>query len=247
MTIQGSLRETTDQKKMETLFSPYDLTEHLSYLVIAISYFLTNMFWLRTAAVVGLALEILYFTITRQSLTAGLPWDIVFILINLYELALLLRERAMAKLPLADAPLLRRAFEGLDDAQIAKLLRAADWRDVTVGEVITRQDAPVEALYFILSGRANVAVDDQTIAHLEHGSFIGEIAYLTGNAASARVAMDQAGRLLAFSRVRVAKVTAGDKQISGILYQVLGRDLALKMRQANTRRVLDSQTTAGQT
>ena len=232
---------------MESLFSPYDLTEHLSYLVIAISYFLTNMFWLRTAAVIGLALEIIYFMLTRQSLSAGLPWDIAFILINLYELTLLLRERAMAKLPAADAPLLRRAFDGLDDAQIAKLLRAADWREVSVGDVITRQDAPVEALYFILSGRAKVEVDNQTIAQLDHGTFIGEIAYLTGNAASARVTMDEAGRLLAFARVRVAKVTAGDKQISGILYQVLGRDLALKMRQANTRRVLDGETTAGRT
>ena len=226
---------------MESLFSPYDLTEHLSYLVIAVSYFLTNMFWLRTAAVIGLALEIVYFMLTRQSLTAGLPWDIVFILINFYELALLLRERALAKLPAADAPLLRRAFDGLDDAQIAKLLRAADWRDVTAGEVITRQDAPVEALYFVLSGRAKVEVEGQNVAQLEHGTFIGEIAYLTGNAASARVVMEEAGRLLAFSRVRVAKVTAGDKQISGILYQVLGRDLAQKMRQANTRRVLDGE------
>ena len=232
---------------METLFSPYDLTEHLSFLVIAISYFLTNMFWLRTAAVIGLALEIIYFMLTRQSLTAGLPWDIVFILINFYELALLLRERALAKLPAVDAPLLRRAFEGLDDAQIAKLLRAADWRDVTAGEVITRQDAPVEALYFILSGRAKVEVEGQNVAQLEHGTFIGEIAYLTGNAASARVVMEEAGRLLAFSRVRVAKVTAGDKQISGILYQVLGRDLAQKMRQANTRRVLDGEPAAGRT
>ena len=230
---------------METLFSPYDLTEHLSYLVIAVSYFLTNMFWLRTAAVIGLALEIIYFMLTRQSLTAGLPWDIVFILINFYELALLLRERALAKLPAADAPLLRRAFDGLDDAQIAKLLRAADWRDVTAGEVITRQDAPVEALYFVLSGRAKVEVEGQNVAQLEHGTFIGEIAYLTGNAASARVVMEEAGRLLAFSRVRVAKVTAGDKQISGILYQVLGRDLAQKMRQANTRRVLDGEPAPG--
>jgi len=88
-------------------------------------------------------------------------------------------------------------------------------------------------------------VDGQQVAQLEHGTFIGEIAYLTGNAASARVVMEEAGRLLAFSRVRVAKVTAGDKQISGILYQVLGRDLAQKMRQANTRRVLDGEPAPG--
>jgi CRP-like cAMP-binding protein len=227
---------------MENYLTPTDLTAHLSYVVIAISYFLTNIFWLRVAAIVGLALEIVYFTATGTSWRTGIPWDIAFILINLFELALLLREKARARLPNEDAQMLRRAFEGLDDTQIAKLLRAADWRDFAVADIVTRQDAPVDALYFILSGRARVEVDGHTVAHLESGAFIGEIAYLTGNAATARVTIEEPARLLAFSRMRMAKVTAGDKQISGILYQVLGRDLAQKMRQANTRRVLEGET-----
>jgi CRP-like cAMP-binding protein len=224
---------------MDNFIAPIDLLEHLSYVLIAISYFLTQIFWLRVAAVAGLAMEIVYFMITKQSFTTGLPWDVAFILINLYELALLLRERAQSRLPGDDAFLLRRAFEGLDDIQIAKLLRAADWRSFAVGDVITRQDAPVDALYFILSGRAKVEVDGQVLAHLESGAFIGEIAYLTGNLATAKVTIEEQARLLAFSRMRMAKVTAGDRQINGILYQVLGRDLAQKMRQANTRRVME--------
>jgi CRP-like cAMP-binding protein len=224
---------------MDNFIAPVDLIEHFSYVLIAISYFLTRIFWLRVAAVAGLALEIIYFMITRQGFTTGLPWDVIFILINVYELILLLRERAQSRLPTEDAFMLRRAFEGLDDVQIAKLLRAADWRNFTLGDVITRQDAPVDALYFILSGRAKVEVDGQVLAHLENGAFIGEIAYLTGNLATANVTIEEPSRLLAFSRMRMAKVTAGDKQISGILYQVLGRDLAQKMRQANTRRVME--------
>ena len=224
---------------MDNFIAPTDLIEHLSYVLIAISYFLTQIFWLRVAAVAGLALEIVYFMVTKQSFSTGLPWDVAFILINLYELALLLRERAQSRLPSDDAFLLRRAFEGLDDIQIAKLLRAADWRSFAVGDVITRQDAPVDALYFILSGRAKVEVDGQVLAHLESGAFIGEIAYLTGNLATAKVTIEEQARLLAFSRMRMAKVTAGDRQINGILYQVLGRDLAQKMRQANTRRVME--------
>ncbi len=226
---------------MNTLFSTSDLTEHLSYLAIAISYFLTSMFWLRVIAVLGLFLEITFFMMTRQNLGTGLPWDVIFIVINLYGIALLIREKAMAKLPARDALLLRRAFAGLDDEQIAKLLRAADWREVAVGDSITRQDAPVEALYFMLSGRVRVEVDGVTIAHLEHGAFIGEIAYLTGNPATALVVVEEPSRLLAFSRVRMAKVMAGDKDINGIFYQVLGQDLAHKMRQTNTRRVLETE------
>jgi len=224
---------------MEDFFTITDLPAHLAYLVIAFSYFLTNMLWLRVAACVGLGLKIVYYRYSGTGLHTGLPWDSIFILINLYELALLLRDRFNARLPEADAPMLRSSFEGLNDVQISKLLRAADWKDYVVGDIITRQDAPVDALYFLCQGRAQVEVDGHIVAHLDKGTFIGEIAYLTGNPATARVVIEEPSRLLVFSRMRMAKVTAGDKQINGILYQVLGRDLAMKMRRANSAKVFE--------
>ena len=36
----------------------------------------------------------------------------------------------------------------------------------------------------------------------------------------------------------MAKVTDRDSRIAGIIYELLGRDLAQKMRRSNTRRVL---------
>ena len=224
---------------MENVLGSPDLLVHISYVIIAFSYFLTNMLWLRVSACIGLGLNLVYYAVTGTSFRTSMPWDTIFILINLYELALLMRERWIAKLPETDAPLLRRAFEGLNDVQISKLLRAADWKNFVLGDIITRQDAPVDALYFIVQGRAEVSVDGIAVAHLESGTFIGEIAYLTGNPATARVTIDEPSRLLVFSRMRMAKVMAGDKQINGILYQVLGRDLALKMRRANSAKVFE--------
>jgi CRP-like cAMP-binding protein len=224
---------------MDTYFPLTDIPAHLSYIIIAISYFLTNVFWLRVAAVVGLFLEILYFRITGTNTSAGIPWDVLFIIINLYQLIWLVRDRLNARLPEKDAMMLRQSFSGLDDAQIAKLLRAADWKDYVQGDVLTRQDAPVDALYYICTGRASVEVDSKFITHLERGSFVGEIAYLTGNPATAKVTIDEPSRTLAFSKMRMAKVMASDNQISGILYQLLGRDLAQKMRRANTRKVFN--------
>ena len=221
---------------MDSFFNPVDLPAHLSYLAIAISYFLTNMFWLRVVACIGLVLEIVFFTISGTNIRAGLPWDVVFILINLYELIWLVRDRLSARLPEAEAPMLRQVFDGLDDAQIAKLLKAAEWKNLPPGEVLTRQDAPLDALYFLVTGRANVEVDGKSVAHLEKGSFVGEIAFLTGNPATARVEIEEPSRVLVFSKMRMAKVMASDRQISGILYQLLGRDLANKMRRANTRK-----------
>ena len=212
---------------------------HLSYLILALSYWLTNIYWLRVVAVLGSALEIIYFTYTGGDLAVGIGWTVVFILINLFHLVILTKERLSLRLPEADAPLLRESLSGLSDFQIAKLLRAADWKDYVPGDVLTRQDAPVDALYFLCRGRANVEVSGKFVTYLEKGTFIGEIAYLTGNPATATVTVEEPSRVLAFSKMKMARVVASDEQISGIMYQLLGRDLAMKMRRTNTRRVLD--------
>lgn len=212
---------------------------HLSYLILALSYWLTNIYWLRVVAVIGSALEIIYFSYTGGDLLVGIGWTVVFIAINMFHLILLTRERLSLRLPEADAPLLRESLTGLSDLQIAKLLRAADWKDCQPGDILTRQDAPVDALFFLCRGRANVEVGGKFVTYLEKGTFIGEIAYLTGNPATATVTVDEPSRILAFSKMKMARVVSSDEQISGIMYQLLGRDLAMKMRRTNTRRVLD--------
>lgn len=212
---------------------------HLSYLMLALSYWLTNIYWLRVVAVIGSALEIVYFSYTGGDLLVGIGWTVVFIAINVFHLILLTKERLSLRLPEEDAPLLRDSLAGLSDFQIAKLLRAADWKDYVPGDVLTRQDAPVDSLFFLCRGRANVEVSGKFITYLEKGTFVGEIAYLTGNPATATVTIDEPSRVLAFSKMKMARVVASDEQISGIMYQLLGRDLAMKMRRTNTRRVLD--------
>ena len=223
---------------MLELFSLTDLTGTLAYAVIALSYLMTRIFWLRVAAVVGLFLQIAYFRLTGGDTMVGIGWDLIFIAINLVMIFLLVRERASLTLPEKDAPMLRQSFPGLDDAQIARLLKAADWRDAQPGETLTKQDHAVDSLFFLCSGRASVEVNGSFETYLEKGSFIGEIAYLTGNLATATVVIDEPSRVLAFSKLRMAKVTDRDSRIAGIIYELLGRDLAQKMRRSNTRRVL---------
>jgi CRP-like cAMP-binding protein len=176
---------------------------------------------------------------------ADLPIVLIYIVLalfigfNFYQIGGIIRERLNSRLPEKDVHLLRQSFEGLTDGQISHLLKAAEWQNFEVGEVLTRQDAPLDALYFLCTGRANVEINGSFVTYLERGSFIGEIAYLTGNPATARVTIDEPSRILVFSKMRMAKVLAKDSQVSAILYQLLGRDLAMKMRRTNTRKVFN--------
>jgi CRP-like cAMP-binding protein len=221
-----------------TLFNLDDLPGHFAFALLGLSYLMTSMYWLRLVAIIGMLVGLLYFSFTGGNLVVGIVWTVLLILINLYQLYWLVRENLSLRLPEKEGPLLREALSGLDDAQISRLLQAAEWKDFQPGDVLTRQDAPVDALYFLCSGRANVEVNRSLVTFLEKGSFVGEIAYLTGNPATATVVIDEAARVLKFSKMRMAKVIAADPQINGIIYQLLGRDLAMKMRRANTRRVL---------
>ncbi len=226
---------------MVEFFTFTDLAGTLALAAIALSYAMTGMFWLRIAAVAGLFLGIAYLYLAGGGVLVALVWALVFIAINLFQLFWLVRERASLRLPPKDAPLLRAALAGLDDSQIARLLKAADWMDAQPGDVLTRQDAAVDSLYFLCSGRASVVVNGSFVTYLEKGAFVGEIAYLTNDLATATVAIDEPGRILVFSKSRMAKVTASDSQLSGIIYQLLGRDLAVKMRRSNVRRVLEAE------
>ena len=143
----------------DSLLTLNNFPGHLSYFFLAISYYLTNIFWLRVLAVISMVLEIIYFTFTGGNLAVGIGWTVLFIVINGYQLFWLVRDRWSLRLPEKEGPLLRDALTGLDDSQIARLLKAAEWKNFQPGDVLTRQDAPVDALFFLCSGRAYVEVD----------------------------------------------------------------------------------------
>lgn len=205
---------------------------HVSYVIIALSYWLTNIYWLRVTAVIGLCFEVAYFMIVSDALYTGITWDAVFIAINLFHLARLTRERLRLRLASDDRDLLRAMFEGLDDAQIGMLLKSASWHKAPTGEQLTVQGAPVPALMLIAAGQASVAVGDTIVAQMGR-SFIGEIAFLTGGTASATVTATQPTRVMKIEQMRLKTLLVIDNQIAAVLHRLLGADLAQKLRARN--------------
>jgi len=147
-----------------TLFSLNNFPGHLSYVLIAISYWLTDMFWLRLVAVVGLTFEILYFSFSGGDLRTGIEWDLVFIGINTHQLYRLVQDRLSLRLPEADRELLRSVLIGLDDAQIARLLLAGEFREIAQGATLAEEDQALERLYFICDGRLGVTIGSRGFA-----------------------------------------------------------------------------------
>jgi hypothetical protein len=220
--------------QLGTLFSVSNLPGHISYLLIAISYWLTEIFWLRVVAVVGLSLEILYFWHSGGDLRTGIGWDLIFILINLYQVYRLVKDRLSLRLPESDRELLRRVLTGLDDSQIARLLNAGAFCDLTNGTTLARENEALKTMFFICSGRARVMIGGREVSRLEKGSFVGEVAFLTDKPATATVIAEDDMRALAFDGNVLRQFFHKETEVAGLIYQLLGRELANKIKVSNT-------------
>jgi CRP-like cAMP-binding protein len=219
---------------LAAMFSLNNWPGHLSYVLIAVSYWLTNMFWLRAVAVVGLSLEILYFWLSGGDLRAGIGWDLVFISINLYQIYRLVKDRLSLRLPEPDREVLRGALTGLDDAQIARLLVAGEFCDVAAGTMLAEENKSLDKLYFICAGQLKVTIGGREVSLLGRGNFVGEVAFLTNRPATATVVAHGTVRALTFERGKLSRLFQNEAQVAGLIYQLLGRELAHKIKVSNT-------------
>jgi len=143
------------------------------------------------------------------------------------------RPRLSLRLPEAERDLLRNVFTGLDDVQIARLLVAGQFNDIAKGTTLTEENKPLDTLFFICEGHAKVTVAGSEIAHLEKGNFVGEIAFLTENPATATVVAEDSVRALVFDRGELNQFFRNEAEVAGLIYQLLGRELAQKLRARN--------------
>ena len=208
---------------------------HVAYAIIAVSYLLTNIFWLRLAAVVGIGFEIVYFLISGSAVWPSIIWDSAFILINLVQLGILLLDRFSLKLTADQKAFIKPIVGDLDKAQIAQLLRTAEWRTLPPGMVVTVELNPVQELTFICEGQTAVRVKDQLVAHVGAGAFVGDVSFATGVMATATVITEEVVRVLAFDQAKLKALCKRDEQIASALYRRIGGGLADKMRVATGR------------
>jgi len=160
--------------------------------------------------------------------------DLIFIVINAYQLFRLVQERLSFHLPEADRNLLRSVLVGLQDVQIVRLLSAGAFTDIPRGTKLTEEDQPLERLFFICAGSVKVIVGGREVSRLEKGSLVGEIAFLTEKPASATVVADDDVRALVFDKDRLRQFFKNETEVAGLIYQLMGRELAQKVKVSNT-------------
>ena len=159
---------------------------HLAFGLIAFSFLVKDIFWLRIVSILASLFSVLYnYIIPVEPLWLAINWNFVFIAVNVYHIGVILYEKRAVKMDAKNEELYQTLFKEMTPVEYLKISRAAEWVTLKSGQRIITQGMPVPDLYLIYNGTVDVIVDGEQVAHLRDGEFVGEMSFLTEKVATA--------------------------------------------------------------
>ena len=162
------------------------LAGHLAFGLIAFSFLVKDIFWLRIVSILASLFSVLYnFYIPADPMWLAINWNFVFIVVNVYHIGVILYEKRAVKMDDKNEELYQTLFKEMTPVEYLKISRAAQWETLKPGQRIITQGMPVPDLYLIYNGTVDVAIDGERVAELKDGEFVGEMSFLTEKVATA--------------------------------------------------------------
>ena len=159
---------------------------HLAFGLIAFSFLVKDILWLRVVSVVASLFSILYnYTIPADPMWLAINWNIIFVLVNVYHIAVIIYEKRPIKMKAKDKELYEALFKDLSPVEYLKVTKIAKWKKFKSGSQIIKEGADVKRLILIYNGTIDVAVKGEKVAELRDGQFVGEMSFLTERPATA--------------------------------------------------------------
>jgi len=162
------------------------LAGHLAFGLIAFSFLVKDILWLRLLSILASLFSVLYnFYIPAEPMWLAINWNIVFVLVNIYHIAVIIYEKRPVHMDDKNNELYETLFKDLTPVEYLKISKAAIWKTFKSGEVLTRQQHLVPDLVLIYNGTVDVLVGGKNVAILKDGQFVGEMSFLTEKSATA--------------------------------------------------------------
>ena len=159
---------------------------HLAFGLIAFSFLVKDILWLRIVSILASAFSIFYnWVIPVEPMWIAIHWNLVFIMLNLYHIAVIIYETRPVHMNPKDKELYETLFKDLSPVEYLKISKIANWKKFKSGQKIIKQGLPVKDLVLIYNGTVDVAVDKGKVAELRDGQFVGEMSFLTEKPATA--------------------------------------------------------------
>ena len=217
------------------LLAPQTILRHVALFLLVVAMAMPTVLLIRLAALAaGLAFIVLVTAVGDDPV--GLFWAILFVVVNLFQLALVLRHRWGGPFNAEERLFHERVVPGLDRVETRRLLAAGDWRDVAAGPTLTREGEATAALCFISRGPVDIMGDGRKVAEGGVGGLVGEGGLSTGDPATATAVCATPVRYLGFAAADLYRVLDGDVALQDAVELAIQRSLRDKLHHANAAR-----------
>ncbi len=205
---------------------------HIANVLFLCSYLVKDIFWLRLLSVAGGLVLLVFALLQPTPLWPSIAWNVLFAIINAYQLYVLFLERRPVTLAENELRLYKLVFRTLTPREFVKLLALGRWEEARATELLVERGQELDRVMVIVGGKTNVRVGEQTIAELGEGQFVGEMSFLTGQVPTADVVATESTRYVAWKKSELSKFLDANPALRGAIQLVIGTDLVGKLRAA---------------
>jgi len=206
-----------------------DYLIHSANVIYIFSYMVRDILWLRLLIVAAICFVIPFYYFQPVPLMAPVYWNLVFVGINLVQIAILLVERRPVKLSDTEQKLYEQVFRRLTPREVYKLFKLAEWNKASSGDTLVQQDVHLDSLMLINKGIASVRVQGDEVAKLDEGHFVGEMSYITGGKTSAMVVASSDLEYITWPTSTLEPFLLKHPDLRIALNAIIGVDLAGKL------------------
>jgi len=204
---------------------------HVAALISVAALTCRDQIVLRALLILSTLLYILYyFVVPEVMMWDAVFWTVVNLGVNLFMMSRLFLDRTHFALT-DDERRLFAAFGTLAPGEFRALMKIAVWRKAETTQILLREGAPVEKVYYVLEGASRISKAGRSFP-LAPLAFLGEIGFLRKTPASATVTIEAGARYVEWSASALMALQLRRPLIKIALDGLLASDMAAKMAAA---------------
>jgi Popeye protein conserved region len=210
-------------------FEPLNLLVHFANVLLLISYSVRSMLWLRWFAVASAVTALPYYLAQEEVLWPPVLWALVFIALNLYQIARIYAERRPVVLSADEQTLYDMGFQTLRPRQFLSFVVTGEWKDARPGDQVLAEGGRVPAVCIPIAGRIDVRRQGQSLMTMEPGHVIGPGLALTDTPSPVSAAFTETGRYIQWSLAQLRIFLERNPELRIALQRHVSQDLVRKL------------------
>ena len=210
--------------------SGIEIIGHLSFAFAAMSFFVRDMLFLRSFAIISGVVGITFnYFIQVGPLWIPIFWLSFFICINGYRIVGIILERRSINFTEEELELHETVFQNFTPLEFMKLMRVGEWGSVDSNYQFAQEGESLDGLKLLSNGEVRIERGGEELGLGRDGSMIGEMSFIRGGVASAAVFATKPCRYIHWPKEQLKSLLNRNPSMDIAMKHVFSLDLTKKL------------------